>query len=127
MKWETPISYQVYGGNTYEGKTMIDALGQLKKKYSIDQVIVVADSAMIDQNNQDFINQTDGLDYIIGDRIKNLPKKITEILLDKTKHKAIGESQNNNSVTMNCLIKEGELFARIHKNEPPKMRQNVKN
>ena len=43
---------------------MLDALETLKKQYQIDQVLVVADSAMIDQSNQEFILQTPGLDYI---------------------------------------------------------------
>ena len=49
----------------------------LKKQYQIDQAVVVADSAMIDQSNQEF---RAGLH--IGDRIKNLPKKIIAELLD---------------------------------------------
>jgi hypothetical protein len=40
----------VYGGNTCEGKTMPDALNYLKSKYRIDNVMVVADSAMIDKS-----------------------------------------------------------------------------
>jgi transposase len=44
------ISYHVYGGNTCEGKTMPDALNYLKSKYRIDNVMVVADSAMIDKS-----------------------------------------------------------------------------
>ena len=88
-KMRNPISYQIYQGNTYEGKTMLDALETLKKQYQIDQAVVVADSAMIDQSNQEFILQTPGLDYIIGDRIKNLPKKIIVELLDTTNHIAL--------------------------------------
>ena len=88
-KMLNPISYQIYQGNTYEGKTMLDALETLKKQYQIDQAVVVADSAMIDQSNQEFILQTPGLDYIMGDRIKNLPKKIIVELLDTTKHTAL--------------------------------------
>ena len=88
-KMRNPISYQIYQENTYEGKTLLDALQTLKKQYQIDQAVVVADSAMIDQSNQEFILQTPGLDYIIGDRIKNLPKKIIAELLDTKKHTAL--------------------------------------
>ena len=71
---------------------MLDALETLKKQYQIDQAVVVADSAMIDQSNQEFILQIPGLDYIIGDRIKNLPKKIISQLLDTTNHIALDTS-----------------------------------
>jgi len=46
-KNRNPVSYRVYQGNTYEGSTMIDALKVMKKNYVIDNVIVVADAAMI--------------------------------------------------------------------------------
>ena len=48
---------------------------------------------MIDQSNQEFILQTPELDYIIGDRIKNLPKKIIAELLDTTKHTPLDQGK----------------------------------
>lgn len=47
-KNRNPISYQIYQGNTYEGRTMIDALKAMKQQFTIDRVVVVADTAMID-------------------------------------------------------------------------------
>lgn len=88
-KLRNPITYQIYRGNTYEGKTMIDALKSLRKEYNIDEVVVVADSAMIDQSNRDHIEASVGMTYIIGDRIKNLPRKVSEELLDPQNHKTI--------------------------------------
>lgn len=89
-KMRNPISYDIYEGNTYEGHTMIKALEKLKKQYSIDRCIVVADSAMIDKDNRDYITDNE-MDYILGDRIKSLPKKIREQLLDKTRHDKVFE------------------------------------
>ena len=87
-KMRNPITYQIYKGNTYEGSTMIDALKQLKAQYTIDNCVVVADSAMIDKTNRTLLEEND-IDFIIGDRIKSLPNKIKEELLDRTKHKQI--------------------------------------
>ena len=87
-KMRNPISYDIYEGNTYEGHTMTDALKKLKKQYLIDRCIVVADSAMIDKDNRDYITGHE-LDYILGDRIKSLPKKIKEQLMDRTRHKKV--------------------------------------
>jgi len=89
-KLRNPITYNIYKGNTYEGITMIDALNQLKEQYSIDKCIVVADSAMIDRSNRELLKQH-GIDYIIGDRIKNLPKRITEELINKDNHRVVNE------------------------------------
>ena len=93
-KSRNPISYQVYQGNTYEGGTMIDALKSMKKTYNIDNVIVVADSAMIDKENRAFMVGSQ-IDYIIGDSIKNLGKKIQVQLMDATQHKSLIQSPNN--------------------------------
>ncbi|HDR03641.1 MAG TPA: IS1634 family transposase [Candidatus Marinimicrobia bacterium] len=96
-KLRNPISYHVYRGNTYEGQTMQDALKLLQSKYKIDNVVVVADSAMIDKANRDFIDQTDGLTYIIGDRIKNLPRQLSDYLLNRENHRQLSNGDDSYS------------------------------
>lgn len=91
-KLRNPITYNIYRGNTYEGHTMRDAIEQLKKQYSIDKVVVVADSAMIDRDNRDLIDDSPGVDYIIGDRLKSLPKSIQETLMDRSAHQRLGNA-----------------------------------
>ncbi len=86
-KNRNPISYQVYQGNTYEGSTMIDALNIMKQQFTIDRVVVVADTAMIDKENRNFMVNHQ-IDYIIGDSIKTLPKAIKTKLINKDNHKA---------------------------------------
>ena len=94
-KMRNPITYQIYQGNTYEGGTMIKALEDLKTKFPIDEVVAVADSAMIDKKNREYIEASENINYIIGDRIKNLPKSIVEDLISSTHHKPIkGSTQN---------------------------------
>lgn len=84
-KLRNPVNYHVYAGNTYEGKTMIDALTEIKKQYPIERVIVVADSAMIDKANRTYMTEQQ-IDYILGDRLKILPEEIKAQLLDRSKH-----------------------------------------
>lgn len=94
-KSRNPISYQLYRGNTYEGSTMIDALKKMQAQFTIDRVVVVADTAMIDKDNRDFMVENK-IDYIIGDSIKNLGKAITTKLLDTKHHQALtGASQDS--------------------------------
>lgn len=87
-KNRNPISYQIYQGNTYEGSTMIDALNTMKQQFTIDRVVVVADTAMIDKENRNFMVDNQ-IDYIIGDSIKTLPKAIKANLINIENHKAI--------------------------------------
>lgn len=87
-KNRNPISYQIYQGNTYEGSTMIDALNTMKQQFTIDRVVVVADTAMIDKENRNFMVNHQ-IDYIIGDSIKTLPKAIKTTLINKANHHAV--------------------------------------
>lgn len=87
-KDRNPITYQVYQGNTYEGGTMVDALEKMRTQFTIDKVIVVADSAMIDKDNRDFMVKNE-IDYIIGDSIKSLAKDIREKLINKENHRSV--------------------------------------
>jgi len=87
-KKRNPVSFEIYEGNTYEGRTMIDALKLLKRQYRIGQVIVVADSAMIDKENREFMVSKQ-IDYIIGDRIKSLGKKLCEDLINPERHELL--------------------------------------
>lgn len=104
-KMRNPITYQVYRGNTYEGQTMIDALKSLREKYEIDEVVVVADSAMIDKANREYINDNSSMSYILGERIKNLPKKISSYLIDPKNHTAVGS--NNETFSYSSIEYDG--------------------
>lgn len=95
-KLRNPITYHVYEGNTYEGKTMIDALKDIKKSYSIDRVIVVADSGMIDKVNRLYMEEQQ-IDYILGDRIKSLPEDIKRQLLDRSEHRSMVSIKEGNA------------------------------
>lgn len=87
-KNRNPISYQIYQGNTYEGGTMIDALNKMKAQFTIDRVVVVADSAMIDTENRNFMVDNQ-IDYILGDSIKVLGKAVQAKLINKENHIAV--------------------------------------
>ena len=89
-KLQSPVTYNIYKGNTYEGKTMTKALSQLQQRYPIDKMIVVADSAMIDKDNRDYMVEN-GFDYILGERLRNLSADIKEYLINKDNHRPVSE------------------------------------
>lgn len=51
---------------------MIDALNTMKQQFTIDRVVVVTDSSMIDKETRHFI-AAHQIDYSIGDSIKSQP------------------------------------------------------
>lgn len=66
-----PISYQVFEGNKFEGHTLMPSILAIKKKYKIEEMTVVADAAMISDDNVLFL-KSNNLNYIVGARIANL-------------------------------------------------------
>ncbi len=74
-----PISYQLFPGNKFEGHTLMPSILTLRKKYQIKDMVIVADSAMIGDDNIKFL-RSENLNYIVAARTANLsPKLITEI------------------------------------------------
>jgi transposase len=85
-KDKNPIGYQVFKGNTYEGHTLSDAIKQLKQRYAIDKVIIVADRGMMSKGNMEAVCNT-GNEFIVGDRLKNMSPLIQAPLLDLSNYK----------------------------------------
>jgi transposase len=83
---KNPIGYRIFKGDTYEGHTFEKALEDLKKQYQIDKIIVVADRGMLSKNNLQITTEK-GYEFIIGERLKSLPKAIQAPLLDLGNYK----------------------------------------
>jgi len=81
-----PISYQLFAGNKFEGHTLMPSILALKKKYKIQQMTVVADSAMISDDNIKFLT-AEKLDYIVAARTANLSIKTIEEIAKKLNQK----------------------------------------
>jgi transposase len=72
-----PLGYEVFAGNTFEGKTMLKVLDNFIKKNQVNRPIVVADAAMLSQENIEELKQRN-LSYIVGARLGNTSLKIIE-------------------------------------------------
>jgi len=80
-----PVSYELFAGDKYEGHTLIPALSSLKQKYDIDKAVFVADSAMMAGYNTKFLDDNN-ISYIVGARIKSLPKELKDKILDNSNY-----------------------------------------
>lgn len=85
-KNKCPIGYRIFKGNTFEGHTFEKALEDLKQEYQIDKIVIVADRGMLSKNNIQLVHER-GFEFIIGERIKSLPKPVQKTLLDKSNYK----------------------------------------
>lgn len=66
-----PIYYDIFKGNTFEGKTIIPVILNLKKRYHIDKITVIADAAMLSAENLTQLEEHK-IDYVVGARIGGL-------------------------------------------------------
>ena len=77
-----PITFELFPGNTFEGHTLLSTLDGLKARFQIRQVVIVADKGLNSKLNLKEIKDR-GYDYIVSCRLRNLPQKIRERVLDK--------------------------------------------
>lgn len=62
-----PLSFNIFPGNKFEGQTILPVLTALKDKYHISSLTVVADSAMLSEENLRAIREAQ-FSYIVGAR-----------------------------------------------------------
>lgn len=87
-----PLGYEVFPGNTFEGKTLEVALNRLKEKYDINDIVVVADSGLMSKENLIKLEER-GFSYVLGARLRNLNKQDQSNILDNM-HKLTDYSEN---------------------------------
>ena len=81
-----PLAYEIFQGNQYEGHTMMPVINTFKKRFGIEQLIIIADSGLLSKNNIEQLIKTQQK-FILGARIKNESVSIKkEILAQKLKN-----------------------------------------
>ena len=65
-----PLSYQVFAGNTFEGKTMLPMIEEFISKHPHAKPIIVADAAMLDEERLAELREKK-ISYIVGARLAN--------------------------------------------------------
>lgn len=79
-----PIGYDIFEGNTFEGKTLLPTLQAIQKKYGFGKPVVVADAGLLSNDNLRKLAAA-GYRFIIGGRIRNESDEIrTQILAEAT-------------------------------------------
>lgn len=87
-----PIGYDIFEGNTFEGRTMIPLLKAIQTKYGFDKPIVVADAGLLSKDNIEQLKKQ-GYQFILGARIKNeIEKTKKEILKRAEENREDGKS-----------------------------------
>jgi len=77
-----PIGYELFSGNTFDSKTMVRVLDNLKGKFNLDNVVIVADRGLNSKINLKYIKDA-GYDYLMAVSIKSLNQSMKDKILDK--------------------------------------------
>ena len=77
-----PLYFDVFSGKTFEGHTFIPVIEKIRDLLGNPELIVVADAAMISQENIQKLIQKE-IGFIVGARLGNLPKTMIDLISDQ--------------------------------------------
>lgn len=79
-----PIGYKIFNGSQWEGDTLAPTLVELRSRYNLDKVVFISDAGMLSKENLKKLEELEklGVEYIVGARIRNLNKTLTERVLN---------------------------------------------
>lgn len=77
-----PVAYELFEGNTFDSKTLPGILTALKERFLIKRIVIVGDKGINSKENLSRIKEA-GFDYIVAGRLRNMPKSLTDQILDK--------------------------------------------
>lgn len=75
-----PISYQIFPGNTMDQSTLTASVQELKKRYKMEKIVVVADRGLNGKDNLAFLVQ-EKHDFVISYTLKKAPRDIKRLAL----------------------------------------------
>lgn len=85
-----PIGYDIFEGNTFEGKTLLPVLEQIQKRYSFGNPVVVADAAMLSKDNLDALD-AGKFPFIVAARLRNESGDMQKTILARCR--GLGDGQ----------------------------------
>ncbi|PIV50929.1 MAG: transposase, partial [Flavobacteriaceae bacterium CG02_land_8_20_14_3_00_34_13] len=83
-----PLSYSLFNGSQYEGRTMLPVVEDFVRRFDLDDFVLVADSGLMGRKNLELL-EAQGYRYIVGARIKNESKSIKQWILSQSKREGL--------------------------------------
>lgn len=107
-----PLGFEVYPGNTFEGKTLVDIVSRMREKFQVRRFIFVADRGLFSAQNLEHIRSGCGLseaesgEFIVGMKLGVLKQRHDEFY-DLARFTSINEDLAFYETTHNgdrCII-----------------------
>ena len=86
-----PIGYDIFEGNTVEGKTLIPLLEGIERRYHFGKPVVVADAAMLSKDNLDALDAAK-YPFIVAARLRNETQAVQAEILGRSAALTNGQS-----------------------------------
>lgn len=97
-----PVGYELFPGNTFEGKTLEVALESIEKRFGIRNIIIVADRGINSKLNLKQIKDK-GYGYIVASRIKSMPKEIQAEILNQENYITLSRNEEDGVVCYKAI------------------------
>ena len=68
-----PLGFEVYPGNTFEGKTLFDIVDKMRNKFNVKRFVFVADRGLFSESNLKKLSD-DGVEFVVGMKLGSLGK-----------------------------------------------------
>lgn len=83
-----PLGYEVFSGNTNDVTCFKSIIDKIKTKFNLRKLILVGDRGMISKKNIEHLHEA-GYEYILGYRMRTIPKEDRSAILSKADFKII--------------------------------------
>lgn len=94
-----PLSYSIFNGAQYEGRTMLPIVEDFVTRFKLDDFVIVADSGLMNKKNKELLDSA-GYKYILGARIKNESGKVKNWILSLNKSDGLFHEKKINGLRL---------------------------
>lgn len=89
-----PITYELLPGKTSEAKTLIQIVANLKTRFNVEDLLIVADRAMFSNDNLQYLEGL-GVNYIVAAKLKVLKKEFKDAVISSENRIAVNEQSRD--------------------------------
>lgn len=108
-----PIDYEKFPGNCYEGHTLLPVIDKIRTRYKIDQIVLVADAALMNKINLSSLTEKK-IHYVIAARIKNTKQDVQSTILDISDYQTISTSIEDVVRSKTIKLPSGDALIAYH-------------
>lgn len=122
-----PLAYEIFDGRKFEGHTMLPVVEAFRKRYKLEELIIIADAGLLSNENVQELQQKK-YEYILGARIKNESKVVKARILALSLsdgQSAIIQKDSHQRLIVSYSMKRAKKDAANRKKGLEKLERNI--